>query len=213
MIDGQFTITLIICVAAGIAFAGLAVHLSTTQGNTIEAVQKAIGAGQCPPLQIELPGGYRLSAGVPVVALYAIAAICGFVLPGWFIYVTHVPPSKPVTVTGSFDRPVHHIAFENPQDNSFGTGFQISFDPRQSAQDLVLDAAPEFGSVSITTEYHESSRSVAVYDNGSRLGEWSVDSDGYVHIPQDTHVSLVGLGDVKNLPLEPAHKAVSLAKH
>ena len=213
MIDAQLTIVLAICVTAGVAFAGLAVYLSTTQGNTTEAIAKAIGDGQCPPLTIELPGGYRLSAGVPVVALYTIAAICGFFLPGMFIYLTRAPLPKPVIVDGSFDRPVKHIAFEDPHYYSFGSNFQISFDPTQGAQDVIVNATPEFGSVTITTEYDRSSGYVTVHANGSSIGRWPVNGDGRVEIPPETRISLLAPDDVRALELERPRSAVSLAGH
>ena len=211
MIDAQLTIILILCVAAGLAFAGLAAYLSTANGNTAEALQKNNPPGQSTALVLRLPGGYELSAGAPVVALYTIAAICGFFLPGMFIYLTRAHPPSTVIVDGSFDRrPAKPVVFENPHFYSTGSNFQISFDPMQGSQDIVVNATPEFGSVTITTEYDRSSGHVIVNANGASVGDWQVDGDGRIEIPPDKRISLLAPSDAQHLDLERPRSAVSL---
>lgn len=207
VIDWQLTVIVLISVSAGLILAGLAVYLSTTQGNTMEAVQRAVQTGAPAALTIELPGGYRMSAGVPVVALYSIAAICAVGLPMYFINATRITPTTPVTIGGMFDQAPKEMRFIAVHANVNGNVFQLPFITRDGAQDFVADASPEFDSFTITTKYRSSVHGVTVVVGGMELGTWPIDSTNRVDIPPSARIALHRHAEVDKLPPVPAHIA------
>jgi len=121
-------LALISCLLAGIAFAALAVWLTTRRGNTIQDILSAPQFVNANALKVEIGNKLKLATNIPIVALYLVAAVVAIGLPAYSLYVAHhhyeawrvigriatrVPPKEvsvtlrpphiPVAEDGSFD--------------------------------------------------------------------------------------------------------------
>jgi hypothetical protein len=93
---------LVLCLAGGIAFAGIAAWLTTKKGNTISDVLKSQNLKDAEAIKVEILDKIKLRSNLPIVGLYLIAAVVALGLPAYTLYLNRSGDPS-ITVQGTFE--------------------------------------------------------------------------------------------------------------
>jgi len=172
----MFNGALILCLVAGLGFAGLATWLTTRKGNTLEEIAKSQGLEKAEAIRLEILDKVKLSSNFPIVGLYVVAAIVAMGLPALMVWTSSKTELVAVYLTGSVQRvhppnaPVcieHHSA--KPDDGG-AFEFPLLFDLQRSSS-LVAIESDAYQPLTLTFEFDRLSNSLKVGYPGAAAPE------------------------------------------
>ena len=94
---------LVVCVLAGICFAGLATLLTCTKGNRIRDVLAAEHLKDAEAIKIDILNKIKITSNIPIVGLYLVGAIVAFGFPSYFAYINSPGPVSQLVLVGTID--------------------------------------------------------------------------------------------------------------
>jgi hypothetical protein len=83
----MFILIIVICLLGGIIFAGMAIWLTTTKGNTINDILAAKHFEKAEALKTEIIDKIKLSTNIPIIALYVLSVVVAMGLPIFIVIV------------------------------------------------------------------------------------------------------------------------------
>ncbi len=98
----SFTILVVLCIAGGIAFAGIAAWLTTKKGNTISDVLNSQNMKDAEAIKIEILNKISLRSSIPIVGLYVVAAVVAIGLPA-YVYYMNRSGDAPIMLQGRLE--------------------------------------------------------------------------------------------------------------
>ena len=91
------------CLLFGLAFAGLAVWLTTRKGNTIKDVLHAGKLRDAEAIRLEIVEQVKISTNLPIVALYIMSVIVAIGLPVLINVLSYLQSDETVALAGQIE--------------------------------------------------------------------------------------------------------------
>ena len=174
----KFEVVLISCLLAGVAFAAMAVWLTTRKGNTISDVLNSQHFQNAEALRVEVLDKVKVSSNLPIVGLYLVAAVIAIGFPTFLYWYGHRASFVVVFLSGSFQGAaptstsrlyvVSHDSLVDPGAGSFTV--PLVFRDTQPRHDLMIESR-DYLPVGVSVTLDRASDTLKVRYQNSRSEE------------------------------------------